>query len=102
MASSFILNSANFGPPMDSDDEDEHMREIYLDFGDLNKTVKFLELTSLEPVCQNLSTDLIEEKTEPSTSKLEPILEDDLENVSNSSSDTDINIEVVFLAKDLE
>ena len=87
---------------MDSDDEDEHMREIYLDFGDLNKTVKFLELTSLVPVCQNLSTDLIEEKTEPQTSKLEPILEDDLENVSNSSSDTDINIEVVFLAKDLE
>ncbi len=99
MASSFLNNSANFGPPMDSDDEDEHMREIYLDFGDLNKTVKFLELPSLEPVCQKLSPGLIEEKTEPSTSKLEAILEEDLENVSNSSSDTDINIEVQFLAK---
>ena len=93
---------------MDSDEEEEHMREIYLDFGDLSRTVKFLELPSVEtPPTTNadlpiVNKNLSKEPTLTSSSKLEKklelgtILEDEIENDTDSisSSDTDIDIEV--------
>ena len=90
MASSSSFHNSRFvkcGPPIDSDDEEDHMKEIYMDFGDMSKTVKFLELPSL-----NVSTNNRLNHTE--SAMLSPILENETESDSSNSSVIDLDVEV--------
>ena len=97
MASSSSFQNSKFvkcGPRIDSDDEEDHMKEIYMDFGDMSKTVKFLELPSLLPQTSSLNVSTNNRVNHTESEMLTPILEDETESDSSNSSVIDLDVEV--------
>jgi hypothetical protein len=71
------------------------MKEIYMDFGDMSRTVKFLEMPSFLPQTPSLNVSTNNQINHPNESAmLSPILENETESDSSNSSVIDLDVEV--------
>jgi len=70
-----------------------------MDFGDMSKTVKFLEMPSFLPQTPSLNVSTNNQINHAESAMLSPILENETESDSSNSSVIDLDVEVYTILK---